>query len=133
MTLRLRLPYKVIADACDPQLGPLLIRYELLRTRWGNLYLHHFLRSDNDRHFHDHPWSFITLLLSSGYWEHTPRGTFWRRRFSLLFRPAEWQHWVEILRPVWTLILVRPKRREWGFITERGWVQWRRYERGGCL
>lgn len=132
MTLRLRLRHKVIYDGCRPDLGPMLVRYFLLRTRWFSLYLHHFVRSDNDRHFHDHPWGFCTFLLTGGYWENTPGGRFWRRRFSVLCRPAEWQHWVEIKRPVWTLILVTRKSREWGFITERGWVDWQSYERSGC-
>jgi len=126
------LRFKVIADPCKPELGPLMIRYMLIRTPWFSLYLHRFLRSDNDRHFHDHPWNFWTLLLSGGYREHTPDGTFWRRRLSLLYRPAEWQHWVEIVKPVWTLVMVTPKRREWGFVTERGWVNWRTYDREGC-
>jgi hypothetical protein len=87
---------KAIFDVCAPEKGPLLIRYQLLRTPWFNIYLHHFLRSDNDRHFHDHPWHFLTILLAGGYIEHTPCGTFRRRRFSVLVRPAWWQHWVEI-------------------------------------
>lgn len=128
----MRLRRKVISDACAPELGPLMIRYFLLRTRWFSVYLHHFLRSDYDRCFHDHPWSFVTVLLSGGYYEHTPAGTFWRRRFSILRRPAVWQHWVEICRPVWTLIIVSRKCREWGFITERGWVDWQTFEREGC-
>ena len=128
----MRIWRKEIGDPCSPDRGPLMIRYRVLQTRWFNVYLHHFLRSDYDRCFHDHPWAFVTVLLSGGYWENTPAGRFWRRRFSILRRPAEWQHWVEIVRPVWTLILVSRKCREWGFITDRGWVQWRQFEREGC-
>lgn len=127
------LPRKVITDPCAaPEVGPLMVRYRLLRTPWFNVYLHHFLRSDFDRACHDHPWDFTTFLIGGGYWENTPMGRFWRRQFSVLHRCAEWQHWVEVVKPVWTLILVRPKRREWGFITPRGWVQWRDFERSGC-
>jgi hypothetical protein len=122
---------KLILDRCNPNAGPMLARYSLLRTPFGNLYLHHFLRSDNDRHFHDHPWSFLTFLLGS-YIEHTPRGVFRRRRFSLLWRPATWRHWVEVVRPVWTLVFVTNKSREWGFWTERGWIDWRTYDREWC-
>ena len=129
--MKIQIPHKVITDPCNPDRGPMLIRYFLLRTRWGNLYLHHFLRSDSDRHFHDHPWDFTSFLLG-GYIEHTPAGTFRRRRFSILHRPAEWKHWVEVPKPVWTLILVRRRRRQWGFWTERGWVQHRAYEEAGC-
>jgi len=34
--------------------------------------IHHILRSDNDRHLHDHPSDFWTLILRGGYWEHVP-------------------------------------------------------------
>lgn len=112
-----------------------MIRYFLFRTPWFGTYLHHFLRSDNDRHVHDHPWSFITIPLSSGYWEHLPDGSkVWRRRFQPLFRPAEWQHWVEITQPagVWTFIVRFRKRRNWGFITPAGWVDHETYDRDWC-
>src|SRR5271170_2923953 len=33
------------------------------------LYLHKFYTGDNDRHLHDHPWSFTSLLLWNGYHE----------------------------------------------------------------
>jgi hypothetical protein len=126
------LPQREIIDACNPSIGPLMVRYFLLRSRWLGLYIHHFRRSDNDRHFHDHPWGFLTFLLSSGYFEHTPAGVFWRRRFSVLYRPAEWLHWVEVPRPVWTLVVRLPRRRVWGFITPAGWVDHKTYGSEWC-
>ena len=48
---------------------PLMTRYKLLLTRWGNLYLHVFHRSDEDRELHDHPWGFVSLILWGGYYE----------------------------------------------------------------
>lgn len=38
--------------------GPLTVR------------VHHILRSDSDRHFHDHPWPYVTLILRGGYIEY---------------------------------------------------------------
>lgn len=35
-----------------------------------SFYLHLFLRSDDDRALHDHPWDFWTWLLVNGYREH---------------------------------------------------------------
>ena len=116
-------PNRKIGDDCYPELGPLMIRYFLFRTPWFGMYLHKFLRSDNDRHVHDYPWSFVTLILSRGYWEHLPdRTEKWRGRFSIHYRPAEWQHWVEIKKPVWTLVVRFKRRREWGFVTPLGWI-----------
>lgn len=42
------------------------------RNRWFNVYLHHFLQSDDDRALHDHPWWNASLLLSGSYREHVP-------------------------------------------------------------
>lgn len=132
---------RVITDPCYPEGGPLFTRYYLLDCPLFALYVHRFHRSDHDRHVHDHPWSFFTLLLSGGYWEHLPKFAelpegeqmrVWRRRFSILWRPAEWRHWVEIERPVWTLVLRLRRRRAWGFWTERGWVDWQTYGKEWC-
>lgn len=34
--------------------------------------LHHWIRSDDKRFFHDHPWSFITLVLKGQYTDVSP-------------------------------------------------------------
>jgi hypothetical protein len=49
--------------------GPYLVRWAI-NTRFGGVKLHHFLRSDEDRDLHDHPWSFLSIILWGGYWEH---------------------------------------------------------------
>lgn len=38
----------------------------------GRVYLHKFYRGDEDPHFHDHPWPFTSLILTTGYYEETP-------------------------------------------------------------
>ena len=38
---------------------------------WPNLYLHCFLRSDDDRALHDHPAAAVSWILHRGYVEHT--------------------------------------------------------------
>lgn len=40
-------------------------------SRLPNLYLHVFLRPDDDRALHDHPWAWVSWLLSGTYIEHT--------------------------------------------------------------
>lgn len=126
-----RLPVrKVIGGECFKERGPLMVRYLVFRTPWFNVYLHNFLRSDADRHCHDHPWSFCSFILTGGYTEHTINGARKWQPGALLYRPAEWLHWVEITpgTQVWTLVVVLPKRREWGFLTEKGWLKWTEYE-----
>lgn len=106
----------------------------VLGTPWFEIRLHHILRSDEDRDLHDHPWPFVSLILSGGYWEYRPsREPFcgvnrqWRRPWSIAYRRAEDAHRLKLTRPVWTLVFTGPRRRAWGFYTRRGWVHWRDY------
>lgn len=106
---------------CDGD--PCLVRWRLIWTNWFSLYLHHILRSDQDRELHDHPWSFTTLILAGGYVEETRRGDSIRwqlhRPGELLHRPAPWAHRLilDMDRPAWTLVFVGPRKRRWGFHT----------------
>ena len=127
-----RTGWRRVIWSCAAAHGPLLTRYYLVETRWFAVYLHHLHTSDENRALHDHPWSFVTFLLSGGYEEHTPAGIFWRRRFSVLYRPAEWQHRLVLRWPVWTLVIRCRRRREWGFWTDGEWMDYRTYERRFC-
>lgn len=97
------------------------------RRKIHALYLHEFFRSDKSRCPHDHPWSFITVVLRGGYWEHTSTGRHWRRPGSILYRPATFAHSIEVdpttVKP-WSLVLVWEKSRDWGFYTPDGWRKW---------
>jgi hypothetical protein len=121
---------------------PYLRRWHLIpRNRWFNIYLHHFLRSDDDRALHDHPWWNASILLRGRYREHvrlSGGGTIQRvRRLGCVYlRRAEQAHRVELLpdgqggeMPVWTLFLTGPKIREWGFLCPAGWRHWMDYVR----
>lgn len=58
-------------DNAGRDTGPWMVRWSLLECFGWSLKLHHILRSDEDRDLHDHPWSFLSLILRGGYWEHT--------------------------------------------------------------
>jgi hypothetical protein len=98
-----------------------MCRYRLVQTRFGCLYLHEILRSDEDLCLHDHPWRFVMLILSGGYSEVLPNGNRWRSPGTFLFRPAKFRHRIEVARPAWSLVVVGQKRRQWGFFTRWGW------------
>jgi hypothetical protein len=46
-----------------------LRRFYICVTPWFSVFLHYIARSDDDRHCHDHPWDFWTLILRNGYLE----------------------------------------------------------------
>lgn len=89
--------------------------------------LHHILRSDDDRHFHDHPWWFLTIILRGGYWEikpvyhegiYTGESRTWYGRGSIRFCRATTWHRLEIPEGVdtWTLFTTGRWRQKWGFL-----------------
>lgn len=125
----------------------------LLPFGLGTIRLHNIMRSDDDRHLHDHPFDFTSFLLNGGYIEAVPcescggtrverdhagvshpcqdcwdgrRRNVWPR-FSIVRRSAEALHSLTLERPVWTLVFAGPKRRDWGFDTEIGWISNERY------
>lgn len=129
-----RWPRRRTIHSCQAAKGPLFTRYYLFESKPLSIYIHCFHTSDDDRAFHDHPWSFLTFLFHRGYWEITPEGVFYRPRFSLLYRPATWQH-IVLLKdnvPTWTLMFRFRRVREWGFILPTGWMNWRDYGKEWC-
>lgn len=113
-----------------PKDDPYLLRWHLLpRNRWFSIYLHRFLKSDDDRALHDHPYYNASILLRGRYLEHLPAGTVKQRRAGqIVVRSAVAAHRIELLpgsKAVWTLFVTGPRIREWGFLCPRGWVHWK--------
>ncbi len=100
-----------------------LRRFYLKRTGKKRYFLHYFVRSDNDRWLHDHPWDAEVIILNKGYREEVKGGKFidhtkWKKR-SL---SAEWFHRVHLCYgPVWTIFMPQQKRKQWGFLVGETW------------
>jgi hypothetical protein len=126
------------------QKDPYLKRWYVIRTEPFGLFIHKFIRSDEDRALHDHPWNFIIIPIWRGYIEHSQKKfvTVWRHEaehmaqikrrvwpLMISIRPAEYQHRVELIegKPAWSIFLRFKKRREWGFWPSGifyNWKQW---------
>mgnify|MGYP006972424590 CR=1 FL=1 len=130
-----------LAAARDPDVviggaaRPYLLRWHVIpRNPIFNVYLHCFLRSDDDRAHHDHPWLFnISRILRNAYTQHTitAGGTLIRRIYvagDWLFRWWAAPHRIELHRgPCWTLFITGPKVRSWGFYCPNRWVHWKEF------
>jgi hypothetical protein len=117
---------------------PYLDRYYIfLKDRKNfpfNFTLHKVMKSD-EATLHDHPWSYATLILKGGYWEHIPLRNsttggvvgstrVWRGPGHFRFRKADDLHWLELEKdsngneiPCWSLFFMGRKVQEWGFMT----------------
>lgn len=102
-----------------------LTRWRIIQTPWFGVYLHRFDRPDSRPTLHDHPWSFVSIVLRGG-------GYIERRGIDQVRRRVRWvnalratdMHYIESLASpvVWTLVLVGRRRREWGYIDQRRWA-----------
>lgn len=164
-----RLPDFVVGEASNPYLlrwylTPWREAYKDIpkaqRTRWQefvsrlpNLYLHCFLRSDDDRALHDHPWNWWSWMLAGGYTEVTHQPYSQTAKFkgadymvidvqakhmqvariysagSLRGQRAEYAHRLILAEGVaaWSLFFVGWRRRSWGFHCSKGWVPWEQF------
>jgi hypothetical protein len=132
--------------------NPYLLRWWVIpRNRFFNIYLHKFLRDDDDRALHDHPWASCSIILKGGYIEYQPDKTFLRKCGRIYFRHATQAHRIELyrdvwcygcgcwhrhfghtypgvrIRPAWSLFITGPKIREWGFHCPKGWIHWTQF------
>lgn len=118
--------------------NPYMHRWWLIpRNRVFNIYLHFFMRSDDDRALHDHPWWNFSFLLDGTYIEHTIEngGVHKKTRFStgdFKLRPATYAHRIELTDgPCWSLFVTGPKIRSWGFHCPNGWRHWKVFTKPG--
>lgn len=103
----------------------------ILVTPWGDIRLHHIMKSDYDRHLHDHPWNFTSYILKGGYVEHLSGG----RKPLYYGAPATnrrkcWEaHRISLVpgQTAWTLVFTGRKFHDWGFHTENGFIPHKEY------
>lgn len=121
-----REPHFIIGSPDNPYLRRW---YVIPRNHYCNIYLHQFLRSDDDRALHDHPWRSVSFVLRGRYIDHTAERSWLFRAGSIVRRTAVNAHRVELINgaPAWTLFITGPVRREWGFHCPKGWVPWQEF------
>jgi hypothetical protein len=112
--------------------------YDSWLMKWFGLSvrLHKIRRPDNDRHLHDHPWSFLSVILRGAYAENLP---IYREKYydefnkgveyyeyvertvgSAVVRSTWDRHRISTISPggVWTLFISGKKKQWWGFFVK---------------
>ena len=135
-------PHFVVGDPARPYM---LRWYILPRNPLLNVYLHKFVRDDDDRALHDHPWPSVSVLLKGRYLEQmhgknllgepgiikVMRSWQWWSLFGIpiVFRRATHRHRIELIDgdPAWTLFVTGPVVRDWGFWCPKGFVPWQKF------
>jgi hypothetical protein len=110
-----------------------ITRLHLVKTPWFSICLHWINRPDPEPYLHDHPVSFLSLILTGGYSENRMKDgktaqIVNHRWFNSVRASLEDRHTIVTVEPnTLTLALMGPKVREWGFHSENGWILWKDY------
>lgn len=111
-----------------------MLRWWLIpRNKFFNIYVHMFLRDDDDRALHDHPWASLSLLCRGTLLEVYQDEA--KLEHSKHITVGEWTyrsatHAHRIVVPVQnytpvTIFITGPRIREWGFHCKQGWKHWK--------
>ena len=106
-----------------------ITRLHVIKTPWWAICVHWLNAPDPEPYMHDHPVSFLSIILRGGYVERRNDGPHARTWFN--FIRASDQHTIQYVSRggCVTLCFMGPKTREWGFRTPTGWVFWKDYNR----
>ena len=118
----------------------------LLQLADISIRVHHIAGEDRDRHMHDHPGAFVSVILRGWYVERMPlkltvgMGAHWngevefgrqrmRGQYSVTLKQAYDRHQITLVPEggAWTLFIMFRRTNEWGFYTPRGKVPSREY------
>jgi hypothetical protein len=110
-----------------------ITRLHILKTPWFAICLHWLNTPDPEPYSHDHPVTFLSLILRGWYREERrthgkPLHVTRHRWFNFIRATPEDCHTIIAMAPnTLTLCFMGPKIREWGFHTNKGWVGWKDY------
>ncbi len=115
-----------------------ILRLHVLKTPWFAVCLHWIRKADAEPWLHDHPVSFLSLVLRGQYAEMRQRDggpvrMQLNRWFNYIRASDRDRHRIVLTRTnTLTLCFMGPKTREWGFhvwteLEPSGWIGWKDY------
>lgn len=116
-----------------------ITRFHLIKTPWFAICLHWIHKPDPEPDLHDHPVTFLSIILKGWYSEWRQRSwvgggylrRVWRKRYNWIEARSDDKHSIACVSPggCLTLCFMGPKVREWGFHTNEGWMYWKDYNK----
>jgi hypothetical protein len=103
------------------KIDPYMRRWCLI-TPWFSIRIHNWFRGDDDRHYHDHDWNFMCVVLKGAYDDisytendGTANVVFDRLTIgSIRYRKAGFKHIVKT-NGCWTMVITGKQIRKFGF------------------
>jgi len=113
---------------------PYLYRWTLILFGFS-FRLHHWIKSDDRRYFHDHSCDFISIVLKGFYNNVTPDGRFLVKAGSVWKSTATKRHYLDIpCEGAWTLLICGRPYHKWGFyVNDHKWRPLRYFHKYGII
>lgn len=97
---------------------------------WFAPRLHHIVRPDEDRHLHDHPFNYRTMIIEGWYLEEDIWGSVKLcDTGSTRTGTAQTFHKINEISDggVWTIFITKRRVHDWGFLVDGRKVHWKEY------
>jgi hypothetical protein len=113
---------------------PYLYRWTLIVCGFS-IRLHHWIKSDDRRFFHDHSSTFVSIILKGRYRNVTPDGAVSVHAGSIWRSNALRRHYLDIPKEgAWTLLLCGRPYHKWGFyVNGHKWRPLRYFSKFGII
>ena len=113
---------------------PYLYRWTLIFFGFS-IRLHHWIKSDDRRHFHDHSCDLLSMIIKGKYKNVTPYGVFEATSWKPRFMKATTRHYLDIPKEgAWTLIFCSRPYHKWGFyVNGHKWRPKRYFHKFGII
>ena len=114
--------------------SPYLYRWTLIIFNYS-IRLHHWIRSDDRRYFHDHSCDLMSIVIKGSYINVTPDGSFPVKAISVWKAKAKQQHYLDIPKEgAWTILLCGRPYHKWGFyVNGHKWRPLRYFHKFGII
>ena len=107
-----------------------ITRLHLIKTPLFAICLHWIHDPDPEPDQHDHPVSFLSIVIRGGYTEQRDNWLYYRNWFNWIPATYTVTHKIVTVEPnTLTLCFMGPKTREWGYHTPLGWTWYKHYNR----
>jgi hypothetical protein len=106
-------------------------RWEILKTPWFSIWIHGIYAPDEDKHLHNHPWDFKSIVLKGNYIEETENGYIIQHPGKYNSRNGEDFHKIKqlISESVYTLFISTPVKRDWGYKVDGAFIKHDEYRK----
>jgi hypothetical protein len=113
---------------------PYLYRWTLIFFGYS-IRLHHWIKSDDRRFFHDHSCNLISIIIKGKYTNVTPNGAYLAMAWKPRRMKATDRHYLDIPKEgAWTILLCGRPYHKWGFyVNNHKWRPLRYFHKFGII